>query len=115
MRPAAVQPSHALGAPPPGDARLPHSALYSEARWFPEDSIEEIADRLAVRHYWTPANRELHLDRLRDIRRTIAAEAQHQRSLVPAAQTADAVDDYFAAVDERAKTTARELRELEDK
>jgi hypothetical protein len=88
--------------------------LYNEATFFPEDSVDVIADRLAVRHSWTPEMRVEHLRRLRDIRRTVAMEARHQRYLVPAVRTPTSIDDYFAGADERAQRGSDELRLLDE-
>jgi hypothetical protein len=97
-----------------GRRLLTHAALFNASQTYPNDTIEAIADRLAARHHWTAEERSLHLDRLRDIRRTSAMIAIHGRALVPAERTQAALDVFFASIDRAFVRGQQTLEDTED-
>ena len=76
----------------------------------PDDDEETIADRLATQHQWSAAERDHHRDRLYDIRRTVLMMVYRERDRIPASRTAQAIDDFFAAIDARHDAALDQLR-----
>jgi len=109
VAPAAAAGSTSAVAPPPPMSssfvvrcpHLPFSALYHEVRQHPTDTPDALADRLAERYGWTPAERALHAARLYDVQAGATAALLEERMRVPLSRTPEAMERYFRGLDER--------------
>ncbi|HSN23483.1 MAG TPA: hypothetical protein VLS45_04845 [Methylomicrobium sp.] len=93
---------------------MTHTTLHLQLRLHGEDSIDEIADRLAAQYGWTTDERARHAERMLDIRRTTLMDALFDRSRVPANRDAAAISHFLSAMDEAANDAQIQLRELPD-
>ena len=80
---------------------LPFSSLYHEVRQHPDDTPDVLADRLAARYGWTPAERAHHAARLYDVQAGATAALLEERMRVPLSRTPEAMERYFRGLDER--------------
>jgi hypothetical protein len=69
---------------------LPHTTLYWELRLRPDESIEQIVERLAGQYVWTSTDRLYYAARLDDIRRTILSDVVFEQPAAPSARYLDA-------------------------
>jgi hypothetical protein len=89
------------GGPPRRRVQLTHAALLIQLQHHPDETVEDIADRLAAELGWNPEERRQHTDRLYDIRRTAAAVQLQEKQRIPLDRTQGNVDAYFRDLDRR--------------
>jgi len=81
--------------PEPQPMRLTFSGLCQELNLHPDEPVATIANRLAVRFSWTPAERRAHEDRLFDIRGGMAVAMVREHGHIPVDRTLAAAEQYF--------------------
>jgi len=80
----------------------------------PTDSLDSIADRLALQYAWSAEEHRRHLERLYDIQRTSALSLLHERTLAPLTRTPASIDAYLDGLERRSEAARQLLRALDE-
>jgi hypothetical protein len=80
----------------------------------PNESVDTIADRLALSHRWTAGERSQHVVRLHEIRRTMAYDVAAERLLVPLLRNPESLEVYLNDLNDRYEAACQILREYDD-
>ena len=118
VRPATSgQTHHTLpaGGPPRRRVQLTHAALLVQLQHHPDETVDDVATRLAAEMGWNPEERQLHTDRLYDIRRTAAAVQLQEKQRIPLDRTQANVDAYFRGYDCRLAKAQEYMDTMEER
>jgi hypothetical protein len=83
-------------------------------RAHPMESPDTIAVRLAAQYNWSPAERDLHRERLYDIRRTTALDAIADQMLIPTSRSSARLDAFIEVLGERLADARRVVDEFDE-